>query len=98
MGKSSDTLLRKYVVLVLTQIDFSVNLLANNSVEYIESLLNVFAKILKEVAVSIRDDHNGKDPDNLHDLVSIPSLKPCSARLTLQYAFNQLNVSIVMMS
>ena len=81
-----------------------MNLLAKNSVEYIESLLNifgkkaVFARILKDVAVSIQDDYNGKVPDNLHDLVSIPSLKPCSAQLTLQYAFNQLNVSIVMMS
>ena len=92
------------MVLVLTRIDFSVNLLANNSVEYIESLLNVFgkkavfAKILKDVAVSIRDDHNGKVPEYLHVLESIPSFKPCSARLTLQYAFNQCNVSIVMMS
>jgi len=104
MGQISDALLRKYVVPVLTRIDFSVKLLANNSVEYIESLLNVFgkkavfAKILKDVAVSIQDDHNGIVPDNLHDLLSIPSLKPCSARLTLQYAFNQLDVSIVMMS
>jgi len=63
MGKISDAMLTKHVVPVLTRIDFSVNLLANNSVEYIESLLNVFvkkavfAKILKDVAVSIRDDH-----------------------------------------
>jgi len=42
------------------------------------------------VAVRIQDDHNGKVLDNLHDLVSIPSLKPFSAHLTLQYAFNQL--------
>jgi len=75
-----------------------------NSVEYIESLLNVFgkkalfAKILKDVAASIWDDHNGKVPVHLHEIISIPSLKPCSAQLTLQYAFNQLNVSIVMMS
>jgi len=57
MGQISDALLRKHVVLVLTRIDFSVNLLANNSVEYIESLLNVFvkkavfAKIMMDVAV-----------------------------------------------
>jgi len=44
MGKISDALLRAHVVLVLNQIDFSVKLLADNSVEYIESLLNVFGK------------------------------------------------------
>ena len=82
MGKISDAALRKYVVPVLTRRDFSVNLLAKNSIEYIESLLNVFgkkavfAKILKDVAISIWDDHNGKVPDNLDDLLSIPSLKP----------------------
>ena len=43
-GKISDALLRKYLVLVLTQIDVSGKLLAKNSVEYIESLLNVFGE------------------------------------------------------
>jgi len=57
----------------------------------------VFAKILKDVAVSIWDDHNGKVPDNLNDLLSIPGNKSCSAHLTPQYAFKQLNVSLVTM-
>jgi len=70
MGKISDSSLRKYVVPVLNRKKFSVNLLAKNSVEYIESLLNikkkkvVFAIILKDAAVRIRDDHSGKVLDN----------------------------------
>jgi len=50
MGQISDALLRKHVVPVLTQIDFSVNLLANNSVEYIILVLNQLeSKIISPV-------------------------------------------------
>jgi len=89
------------VVPVLTQKDFSVNWLADKSVESIQSHLNVlgkslyFAKILKDVAVSIQDEHSYQVPDNLDDLLSIPGINSCSARLMLQYALNQLNMSLV---
>ena len=57
----------------------------------------VFAKILKDVAVSIWDEHSYQVPDNLDDLLSIPGINSCSTHLMLQYAFNQLNVSLVTM-
>ncbi len=103
MGKAHNALLRAYLVLVFIQKDFSVNWLANNSAEYIAIQLNllgtkpVFVKLLKDVAVSIRDDHNGKVLDNLDDLLSIPDIRSCTAHMTLQYAFNQLNLSLVTM-
>ena len=56
MGKVNDAKLRGYVVMVLTWKEFSVDWLANKSVELIQSHLNVlgkflyFAKILKDVA------------------------------------------------
>ena len=92
------------MVLVLTQKEFSVDWLADKSVESIQSHLNVlgkylyFAKILKGVAVSIWDEHSYQVLDNLDDLLSIPGINSCSACLTLQYAFNQLNVSLVTIS
>jgi len=110
MGKAHDALLRVYLVPILIQKDFSVDWLANNSAEYIASQLNllgtkpVFVKILKDVSVSIWDDHKGKVPDNLddllskvpdnlEDLLSILGIRLCSACLTLQDAFNQLKMS-----
>ena len=54
----------------------------------------VFARILKDVAVRIQDDHSGKVLDNLDDLLSIPGINSCSAHLMLQYVFNQLNMSL----
>jgi len=93
--------LRAYVVPILTLKDFSVDWLADKSVESIQGHLNAlrkflyFAKILKDVAVSIWDEHSYQVLDNLDDLLSILGINSCSARLTLQYAFNQLNVSLV---
>ncbi len=81
MGKAHDALLRAYLVPVLIWKDFSVNWLANNSAEYIVSQLNVigtkpvFVKLLKDVALSIRDDHNGKVLDNLDGLLSILGIR-----------------------
>ena len=49
----------------------------------------------KDVAVSIWDEHSYQVPDNLDDLLYILGINSCSARLMLQYAFNQLNVSLV---
>ena len=78
------------MVTILTWKDFSVDWLANKSVESIQSHLNVlgncpyFAKILKDVAVSIRDEHRYQVLDNLDDLLSIPGINSCSAHLTLQ--------------
>jgi len=75
--------------------------LADNSVEFMQSQLNVlgkqtdYAKILKNVAVKIQDDHNGKVLDNLDGLLSLPAIASCSARLTLLYAFNQVNISLL---
>ncbi len=100
-GKVNDAKLRGYLVPVLTRKYFSVDWLADKSVEFIQSQLNAlgkypyFAKILKNVAVSIQDEHSYQVLDNLDDLLSILGINSCSARLTLQYAFNQLNVSLV---
>jgi len=41
MGSVNDARMRMYLVLVLTRKDFSVNWLADNSVEFIQSPLNV---------------------------------------------------------
>jgi len=82
MGKVHDTMLRAYLVPVLIWKDFSVNWLENNSAEYIVSQLNVlekktvFAKILKDVAVSIQDGHSYQVSDNLDDLLSILASSP----------------------
>ena len=54
-----------------------------------------FTKILKDVAMSIRDEHSYQVLDNLDDLLSIPGINSYSVHLMLQYAFNQLNMSLV---
>jgi len=78
-----------------------VNWLADNSVEFIQSQLNVLgenwtcAKIWKNVAVSIQDDHNWQVLDNLDGLLSLLGIKSCSAHLMLQYALTKLTLSLV---
>jgi len=99
MGSVNNARLMAYLVSVLTWKDFSVNWLTENNVKSIECTWKKleFAKKLKDVAVSIWDDYNEKVPENLDSLLSILGIKSCSACLTLQYAFNPLNVSFVTM-
>jgi len=99
MGGLTDQALIRNLIPVLTRKDFSLKWLTNNSVEFIQSTLQAmghkrdYAEMLQNVAERIHEDHNGRVPNKMYDLFTLPGVDSQAARLTLHHAFNKINVS-----
>ncbi len=99
IGGATDQALICNLVPILTQKDFLLMWLTNNSVKFIQSKLQAmghtrdYAKMLQNVAERIHEDHNERVPNRMYDLFTLPGVDSWAARLTLHHAFNKINVS-----
>jgi len=92
MGVVTDQALICNLVPVLTQKDFPLKWLANNSVKFIQSTLLAmghkrdYVEMLQNVAERIHEDHNTRVPNKMYDLFTLLGVNSRAARLTLHHA------------
>jgi len=99
MGGLTDQAIICNLVPVLIWKDFSLKWLTNNSIEFIQSTLLAmghkrdYTEMLQNVAMRIHEDHNGRVPNEMYKLFTLPGVDSQAARLTLHHAFNKVTVS-----
>jgi len=99
MGGVTDQALMCNLVPVLTQKNFSLKWLTNNSVKFIQSILLTmghkrnYVEMLQNVAERIHKDHNGRVLDKMFDLFTHPEVDFSAIRLAPHPAFNMVDVS-----
>ena len=100
LGRTSDAALVKYASPWVNKKEFSVDWLANCSVEndilrYLRQLgMRKCAQGLKDLAQAIRMLHGGRVPSNLRELVDLAGVGPKIAILTLEFGYQEWAVSL----
>jgi len=95
VGQHLDSELLMHLVPLLNWNEFSVNWLASQSIKSISHMLGLlgqrpdFAEMLINLAVAIRDCHNGVVPDSEDELDHLPGVNYHAIQLVLRHGFDQ---------